>query len=402
MFTFRRQPFKAFYLTYLILTGLLIRFPFWTFKAAIPALRPRRDWSFSRALILPALRAFVTSFFAIGFPISIGQNPEEIAVLPTATEVGFIWVEPLKNEQIVGELKELAWKNNVEALKTSGYWFPAPSQPEAKTATNGEKVILHLHSGGHIMGSAHPKGGPAGPVCSGLLQHTQIKRIFACGYRLSSSAPYPAVNPFPAGVLDALAGYNYLIHTMGFSPQNIVISGDSSGGNLANAVVRYTVSNGSAVSLPAPRALLLLSPSVEWGLTHDSPGSSWQTNRATDYCGAFFEGYTQRSLLGNLPTEFAFTSPWISPASLRLEPSVVEAYFKGFPTTYLQSGGEEMQLDSMRTFRDRLINAIGKDQVRYYEVEGGTHDLITMEFFEPERTATLQDISLWLDKTLSE
>jgi hypothetical protein len=136
-------------------------------------------------------------------------------------------------------------------------------------------------------GIGAPKSGPTGPVCNGLLQHcSKVKRIFACGYRLASSAP------FPAGLLDCLAGYRYHVHEVGFQPQHIFVSGDSSGdfpllsicnltdtfrgGNLAISLVRYLASNASSVlSFPAPRGLVLISPSVEWGVTHDGPESSW-------------------------------------------------------------------------------------------------------------------------------
>lgn len=84
--------------------------------------------------------------------------------------------------------------------------------------------------GGHVMGSAHPNGGPAGPACQGLLKNcSSVKRIFSCSYRLSSASPFPAENPFPAGLLDALSGYHYLLNQIGVTAENIIVYGDSSG-----------------------------------------------------------------------------------------------------------------------------------------------------------------------------
>ncbi|KAJ7686547.1 Alpha/Beta hydrolase protein [Mycena rosella] len=407
MFAFHRQPLKAVYLAYFLVTTVLVRLPMWTTIAAIPRLRPRRSWSFRRTLIFYAMVAFIRLFFDIGFPVSLGQNPEVIAV-SSPERAGFAWAEPLAEEQIVGELKELA----ALAVRSAGYWFA--NTPEdagtAKKAANDEKVIMHLHSTlfqpiswGAVMGLAHPKGGPAGPVCNGLLQHCpQVTRVFSCGYRLSSSVPFPVANPFPAGVLDSLAGYNYLIHTVGFQPQNVFICGDSAGGNLAISLVRYLANNAlSVLSLPVPRGLILVSPSVEWGITHDGPKSSWRLNAGSDYSGPFFQGYILKSLLGNLPVDMAYTSPWISPASLELPPSDIEHLFQGFPATFILSGEAELARDSIRTFNDRLCRDIGKDNVTYKELKDVTHDVVAMRFFEPERTVALTESSCWLEKMLA-
>ena len=74
------------------------------------------------------------------------------------------------------------------------------------------------------MGSPHPKGS-AGYISNSLLKHCpDLNRVFACGYRLSSSAPFPAANPFPAGLIDVLSGYNYLIKKLGFKPGIIEVN----------------------------------------------------------------------------------------------------------------------------------------------------------------------------------
>ncbi|KAJ7600543.1 Alpha/Beta hydrolase protein [Mycena floridula] len=243
---------------------------------------------------------------------------------------------------------------------------------------------------------------PVFPVSNGFLQHySRIKRIFSCSYRLSSSFPYPALNPFPAGLLDALAGYNYLVHTLGYQPKNIIISGDSTGGNLAIGLVLYLSKNTfpETLALPVPGALILLLPSVEWSLTHDGPNSSWRRNQASDYGVPFFAlGYSHRSLLGKLPADTAITSPWISPGSRKLKP--IENLFVGFPPTYILVGEAEIACDSIRTFRDRLCEDIGKDKVRYNEVMDATHDILAMTWFEPERSQALKDITSWLKKTV--
>ncbi|KAJ4491096.1 alpha/beta-hydrolase [Lentinula lateritia] len=399
-FFFRTQPLKAVYMICFVLS-VLGRIPLWAITAAIPALRPRNAWSYHRTLIFHAINAFMSTFFQVGFMYSTGEDPEAVAASSTASEVGFVWVEPLEETEVVGEVAEAAEVNNVKAVKTAGYWYPPSMEPNGQHPAADEQVILHIHGGGHVMGSAHPHGGPAGPVCSGLLEHcAQIKRVFSCGYRLASSAPYPSKNPFPAGLLDVISGYKYLIK-LGFKPQNIIICGDSAGGNLAMALTLYATLN-KLPSLPIPGGLVLISASVEWEITHNGPESSWKTNACSDFSNLFFtKGYTARSLLGNLAPATIATSPWISPASLKLDHSVVEKLFVGFPMTYIIAGGAETARDALITLRDHLQEGVGRDKVIYNEVKDATHDIVTMDWYEPERSEIFKDIALWINKVYS-
>ena len=120
------------------------------------------------------------------------------------------------------------------------------------------------------MGSASPSFPPTPTIVKGLLEHTStsgFSRGFALEYRLASGPPLPVSNPFPACLLDVLAGYHYLIHSLGFSPDNIIVAGDSVGGTLAYQLTRYCTAYGDiegfAGNFPVPRGLLLLSPSVD-------------------------------------------------------------------------------------------------------------------------------------------
>lgn len=71
----------------------------------------------------------------------------------------------------------------------------------------------------------HPSSPPAS-IGRGLLKHAgSIQRAFSLEYRLSRGAPYEARNSFPAALLDALACYQYLVKTVGFAPEDIILEG---------------------------------------------------------------------------------------------------------------------------------------------------------------------------------
>lgn len=148
MFLFRRQPLKGLYLTYFVVSTFFVRLPYWIISSIFPASRPRRSWSLGKSLGVAGMRAYVNTFFETGLPFSVGNDPDQVARLPNAAELGFTWVPPLPEELIVGEVKELATRNSVKVMKTSGYWMCNGLSMEVarQPAHSQEKIILHFHS----------------------------------------------------------------------------------------------------------------------------------------------------------------------------------------------------------------------------------------------------------------
>jgi acetyl esterase/lipase len=239
-----------------------------------------------------------------------------------------------------------------------------------------------------------------------LLKHAEsVKRVFAPEYRLASAEPFGDANPFPAALLDALAGYLYLVNGVGFSPTDIILEGDSAGGNLAYALTRYLGEYRGIFGLPAPPgALLLLSPWADVSESHQNiPGGSASTLIQSDTLGDPAEvlNYSLRALTGPHGLEAAQINPYFSPASLH--PDLV-VDFKRFPRTFLVAGGAEVLLDQLRTLRDRMIKEMGEGnglseeegKVRYYEPPDAVHDYLVFPWHEPEVTDTLKAIAEWI------
>ena len=53
-----------------------------------------------------------------------------------------------------------------------------------------------------------------------LKQTDKTSRLFALDYRISSTEPYEVSGAFPAALLDAVSGYNYLVSDLGFLPRS--------------------------------------------------------------------------------------------------------------------------------------------------------------------------------------
>ncbi|KAH9942785.1 alpha/beta-hydrolase [Amylocystis lapponica] len=343
-FTFRHQPYKGIVLVGSVLILLIIRLPFWTLTNIIPSWRPRRSWSLRRSLIVHGWRAFLDIVYATSLP----EPPAE--AVRTAPSSGFVSVDAAP-DLVVGEILELAELNHVKPVKTSGYWC-GPRGPSGEV---GYKAVP-----GQKMGSGHPSGLGMKTLFGGYLEHfPNTPRVFALEYRISSAPPFASANPFPAALIDALAGYH----------------GDSAGGHLALALSRYLALN-DIPGLPTARGLLLLSPAVDWAVTHNGAASSMQRNTRSDFLGPVFSnGYSKAAFLGHLPEDAAATNAWISPASLKLE------------TPGLFAGSRQ---------HASIKADVGSGEVKYIEGPDAVHDFLLMDWHEPERTNALKEIAEWI------
>ena len=257
------------------------------------------------------------------------------------------------NHLVTGNLKLWAKIANVQSIRVPGYWthrkgysIKVGSAPQPE-----EKVLYHLHGSGYTVQSAHPKD-PTALVAKGFLEVVgPVTRIFAVEYRLASGKPFKTEHPFPTQLLDALAGYNYLVNVVRIAPENIIIIGDSAGGNLAHALIRYLTEYQGTTDVPLlgpPGALVLISPWMDLGMTHQSlPNGSAKKFVSSDYLDTPEDGvpYAQNAFTGPHGLGAAETNPYISPASLH--PGLI-VDFKNFPRTFIVAGGAEMLYDSIK------------------------------------------------------
>ncbi|GBE81342.1 hypothetical protein SCP_0310690 [Sparassis crispa] len=230
------------------------------------------------------------------------------------------------------------------------------------------------------------------------------KRAFTIEYRISDPGPDSNAipNSFPAGLMDVVAGYVYLVDVVGFEPENIIVVGDSAGGNLALAFARYLVDHIAELSatvktlgpLPPSYPLVLLSPWCDLGTSHESPASSLVTN-TYDFLpdvrrGLLFE--VRKVYAGLLGMEGASVNPYLSPASTH---SAMDGpSFKGFPPTFISAGGMERFVDQCRTLAKKMAADLGEDRVVYVEEPDACHDVLVLPF--EQRNDTMKALALWL------
>ncbi|KAJ3535198.1 hypothetical protein NM688_g7011 [Phlebia brevispora] len=360
-----RQPFKALYLLYFYFVLLLVKLPFWILTSLPRSWRPRPSWTVFRTVFLQTMDAVMEAMVTTSTYTMLRVDPQKFA--KSAETNGLVWVEPTP-ELIVGDIKEYATKNGVTPTRVAGYWYGDRSSPLPE-----EKIIYELHGGAFVFGDASPVSylGNAG-LCKEMLRHNQqFSKAFQIEYRLSQGPPLPYENPFPAALIDAVAGYHYLVKVMGYKPSEHPLNGG----------VGWWWSRHQ----------------LNWGSSHFGPESSVTTNRRSDFIGPFFGGYPIRAMLGALPPSEADTNAWLSPASKYLrKPS---GWFNGFPPSFLIVGEAEMLRDSNRTLRERMAVDMG-ERLTYLEVPGATHIFLSFTWHEPERTEGFNKVAKWLSATM--
>lgn len=178
-------------------------------------------------------------------------------------------------------------------------------------------IILYCHGGGYSTGSSVY----ARTLTSKLAMSTSMD-VLSFDYRLAPEHPYPAATE------DAMKAWNYLM-LLGYGARDIIVAGDSAGGNLALSLVLQL----KAQERLLPRGLVLMSPWTD--LT--SSGKSHETKAQLDpvlneeYINRMVKAYAEGRELKD---------PLISP---------LFGDFAGFPPTYIQVGDNEILLsDSLR------------------------------------------------------
>lgn len=273
MAIFASQPFKALYL--LGAVGFeLARLPLWLVKYLTSYGRQHPEWTFGQALGVRLLRSMV-------YHVASVQMKTPLPLTPGKESERFVVIEAADASSFQGPFAPTA---DIKPVAIGATWYPAPLT--ATSDTSQATVILHLHGGAYVIGDGRTLA--SGYMASLMLKHTPATHVFAPQYRLSTLPANATSNPFPAALQDCLTSYLYLINELKISPKNIVLSGDSAGGNAAIALLRYIVEYGSDLGIPQPAAAWLWSPWVEVREAVSAAALTNNSNYGTDYLSAPF------------------------------------------------------------------------------------------------------------------
>ncbi|KAL8298194.1 hypothetical protein RB600_002961 [Gaeumannomyces tritici] len=137
--------------------------------------------------------------------------------------------------------------------RTGGTWHP--QRPGGGGASR--TVVMHVHGGAFVIGNSR---GYCRYLAKTLVSVARADLVFCPEYRLSG---YESTNPFPAALQDFLTSYLYLTRSLSIPAENMVMFGDSAGGNLCMGLLRYIARYGDSLGIPAPGSCVLVSPWVD-------------------------------------------------------------------------------------------------------------------------------------------
>ncbi|ORY83587.1 Alpha/Beta hydrolase protein [Leucosporidium creatinivorum] len=271
---------------------------------------------------------------------------------------------PVKRRGLKGLLEE------VDAAENGSRAVPAEWQVHNEVRGKAsDRVLLYFHGGAFTL--MNPRSHR--PLT--LLMSKQLGvRVLSVDYRLS-----PEVL-FPSALHDAVAAYQYLTEDLKIPASNIIVGGDSAGGNLSLALMLYIRDQ----KMARLGGAILLSP---WS---DMTASmqSWETNAALDYLSLpppnsalspphlyLGEHYTTNVV-----------HPYVSPAIADLS---------SLPPLLIQAGGAETLRDEITLLAQRAANA--GVEVAHQIWESGIH--VSQAFIKNDISpAALKEMALWAEQ----
>jgi monoterpene epsilon-lactone hydrolase len=224
------------------------------------------------------------------------------------------WSERRQRIDEVGSVWPVADDVTCEAVDCDG----VPGEWSQVAGSDPSRVLLFFHGGGYCSGS--------------ILSHRRMVteagraarvRTLAIGYRLAPEHPYPAAHE------DAMAAWRFL-RRQGIAAENIVVGGDSAGGNLTITLINRLRAAGEAL----PACAWLISPWTDLTMS----GATLGTKDTVD-------PLIHKAYLEELADAYAASAdrkdPLISPLFADLH---------GFPPTLIQVGSAETLLADATRF----------------------------------------------------
>jgi acetyl esterase/lipase len=268
--------------------------------ASVEFTAPPIDQALLRSLLRTLLRVFFHGLVRPPMPI-VGQR----AILRVLTTIG---------------------KSPRGIARSTGTLGGRPCEWHRPPTGRG-KVMLYLHGGAYLIGGANTHR----TLCAHLAERGRMD-VCALDYRLAPEHPYPAARD------DALAAFEDLI-ALGYAPEQIVMAGDSAGGNLS-LITSLCLRD---LGWPQPAALVCFSPLTDFTCAHlhQPPAGDPLLNRT----------WIQQALSFYCPPGVAHDDPGLSPQFADLH---------GLPALLLQVGEDEVLLNDSLRFAEKA-QAAGVD-----------------------------------------
>ncbi|KAI7553299.1 hypothetical protein KC331_g1324 [Hortaea werneckii] len=324
--------------------------PFYTFLFIFSSQRPCRQWTYKQAISVHIIRLVLSA-------LSLRGKSPPAKLEPGAEGDRFVLIPPA----VSSTYKEITRiDREIQPAQTGATWYPHRPQK----ATELEQVVLHFHGGAYVIGDGREQD--AGYLARTLLKagKGRISHVLCSQYRLSAG---DRQGRFPAALQDALTCYAHLVRTQGVAPERIIVSGDSAGGNLSLALLRYLENYGESLGLKPPGNVWLWSPWLDTVASSKKPSDS-APHFQTDYVVEAFGHWGASHLMPDPSTGVTIHNPYI------------QGFGNPFATTakvFIHTGGLEFMANPILTFVQQMRGVKG-NVVEDHLSEYGPHDIILL------------------------
>lgn len=233
------------------------------------------------------------------------------------------------------------------------------------TLRHGQRhAILYCHGGGFTSGNLGYSR-----VLASKLAHVTGYDVLTFEYRLAPEHPYPAA------VEDALRAWDYLMY-LGYGARDVVVAGDSAGGNLA-LVLSHRL---KAAGRKLPAALILMSPWTDMTMSGASYAERAEIDPmlTEDYIRAVREAY----------------APGCDLQDPNLSPLLGD--FTGYPPTLIQVGTHEILYADAERLKEKLEESRVVCRLEVWEGMWHVFQIFPMK----KATAAMENVSRFLMEQL--
>ncbi|KAI0107023.1 Alpha/Beta hydrolase protein [Nemania sp. FL0031] len=340
-----RRPFKTLYTTFCIFSTLA-SIPWLLVRYSFRSARPFTEWSLKYCILNAVVRNLFTWYAKTRHDgMSAVTLDHQKAMQRHAV------AEPADPSLYSGVLTP----SKATPAPVGGLWYPAPLLATSPDAENA-KVVLHVPGGAFVLAFGQETWGEK--VSSPLLKYSKATHCFYAQYRLAKSSS----TRFPAALQDFLTCYNYVL-SLGVNPNNIILSGDSAGGNLVLGLLRYLESSTSA-TIPLPGGAMIWSPWVHVTLQAGADFESSKNSANDSIVPAILQWGAEAYWPEHEPTaeELAYISPLNHP------------FYTKVPL-FIHGGTAEGFFEVVQEFSNQMAQ-VGGNRARLHATKFAVHDLI--------------------------
>lgn len=343
------QPFKALYtISFLLKSPLHVIILF--LQYLVKPLRPLPEWNIQQNLSSDMLQMFFNYSTSTRYPYVYYTDPKR-------AKERLASVIPPDSHLFSGVL---APSQLVKPAPLEAIWYPSPP-PQHPAEMEKQKVVLHFPGGAFVIAFGHGNAGIN--VADTMSRHMGATRTVWAQYRLSGTPE----TRFPAALQGAFTFYHYIV-SLGVDPRNIILSGDSAGGNVVLALMRYLET--LQPQLPRPGGAIVFSPWVHVTAQAAQDYDKCKNSRSDILVGSVLQwGADAYRPQGQLPSDIeSYISPLHHP-------------FKTSIPLFIQAGAVEAFHEPIKKFSDEMA-AVNGDRVRLHTTALAPHDiLLTHESF---------------------